>query len=91
MNPVREYQLRTRITAIISQAGQWLVRTPLHDASFEKYGRWSRWGKNHCFESHIDLEEFARRISVADGLEQKIYLCRVKGFSLNRSTLKLLE
>lgn len=80
MDPTREYQLRTRITALIGKAGHRLVRTHLHSPDFKKYGRWSRWSGGHCFETHIDLEEFARRIDCLDGLECKVYVSRVKGW-----------
>lgn len=80
MDPVREYQLRARITAVIGKAGQWLVRTSLHEPGFEKYGRWSRWGRGHCFETHVDLEELARRVDVAEGLDQKVYLTKFRSW-----------
>lgn len=81
MDPTREYQLRTRITAIISKAGQYLVRTHTFTPEFQKYGRWSRWGAGkYCFETHLDLEEFSRRIDCHDGIECKVYITRVRGW-----------
>lgn len=81
MDPVREHQLRRRISSVIKEKGQFLVRKSPGEEGFEKFGRWSRWGdRNYCFETHIDLEEFARRIDCRDGIVSKLYLTRFRSW-----------
>lgn len=61
MNPVHEHRLRRRITDVISREGFSLKRTSPGDPKFKQLGRWSRWDGLNLVETHVDLQDLARR------------------------------
>lgn len=84
MEPVRERLLQKRINALLKTKGHYLVRTPHYSTGFERLGRWSRWCRQECFETHIDLEEMAVRLGCVHYIPQPIYLGQFRAWR-NRS------